>query len=210
MLAILPVAAVLLTGCAKTPIEVMRFDPINDTPDTKILVKNNETFISKRSKTFKVTSALFESQSIMIMPLEIVNYTGEDIQTSEYSVSLHDGRDMKQLKMLGRDELVAVKNKLEGNPGAGGFENQIINTTVNTVMGMTNLSSKEYIIKSIADAIDNYFSFRPIYTREKREGILCFIIDFKPEYPITLVVKIKDEDFYFRFMPRKIYRDPGI
>jgi len=57
------------------------------------------------------------------------------------------------------------------------------------------------MLKGLDDAIDNYFSFRAIYAREKREGILCFMVDFKLEYPITLMIKIKDKVAWIRFLP---------
>lgn len=194
----------LLLGCASSSVQpqITRFDPIMTEPQISSQVKFNEVYASYEADTFNIAAAIFEYQSLYVLPLEIANKTDKNIEPSEYSVSLHDGRDLKLIRMLTLDDLIAVKNKMTGK-SSGGIESQIISTTVNTIMSLTSLSSQGEVMRGLDMAIDNYFSFRPIYKHETRKGILCFMINFRAEYPITLLVKLRGEEVKLKFMPRK-------
>ena len=202
----LMLAAVLyVAGCAQAPMsaQINRFDPQLQPPYTKTFIQGGETYITYENLNYKISAALFEYQSIIVLPLEIFNHTAFEIRPEEYVVSLHDGRDLKPIKMLTRTDLQAARSKLGGGGGSsGGIQQQLIESTLNAIMEATNVSSKNTMIKSIDIAIDNYFQLRPIYAGEKREGILCFLVDFKLEYPITLMVKLKGEEIKLKFMPQ--------
>jgi hypothetical protein len=138
----------------------------------------------------------------LLLSLQIYNQTGADIKPEEYSVGLYDGRDLKQITMLSRTDMMIVKDKLQGKSTGGGLESQVIQGALNTVTGVTSVISKSEVSRGLDLATKSYFSFRPIYKHETRTGILCFVLDFRPEYPITLKVKIRDEEFKLKFMPK--------
>jgi hypothetical protein len=194
-------AIIALTGCS-TPVEINRFDPVLGPPEIGAYGENNETFIKYNDSHYQITAALFEFNSVIVMPLSITNKTGEALEPSQYSVSLRDGRDLKEIKMLTRNNLVAVKNKVEGKGGGLNVGGSVVETTVNAIISITQSSNQEVVTKGLDHAINNYFSFRPIYANYSRKGILCFLVDFKLEYPLALMVDIKGEAFMLRFMPQ--------
>lgn len=194
--------AVIVGGCG-TPIEINRFDPITKIPGTKSFTLDNEIYGSNENHQYRVAAALFEYNSVIVMPLEITNKTGRNIEPGQYSISLHDGRDLKTIRMLTRKELVAVKGKLEGNSSGSGLEGMALEATVNALMTAANMPTKNVMVQGLNHAINDYFSFRPIYAHETRRGLLCFLVEFKLEYPIALIVKIHGEEFKLKFMPRK-------
>lgn len=198
---------IILSGCATSPlppqIKIIRFDPVIDSPQVKSFVRANETYISFESDGYAVDAAVFESQAVIFIPLTVYNNTGKEILPADYSFSLHDGRDLKTIKMLTRDEISNIKAKLEGRPGGVNIETQVINTAMDSFMDLAGNNGKASIIKAMGYAVDNYFSFRPIYPREKRTGVLCFLLNFKAEYPITLKMQIRGGVSYLRFMPRQ-------
>lgn len=197
---------VFLAGCAgplPPEVKIIRFDPVIDSPQVRSFTRANETYISFESDGYAVDAAVFESQAVIFIPLTVYNNSGKEILPADYSVSLHDGRDLKLIKMLSRDEISSIKAKLEGRPGGVNIETQVINTAVDSFMSLAGNSGKQVIIKAMGYAVDNYFSFRPIYPREKRTGVLCFILNFKAEYPITLKMQMWNEVSYLQFMPRQ-------
>jgi len=193
-----------LFGCAEAPINITHFDVVPNPPRVKTFLLNNVNYASYETTDHKVIAALFEYQAVMVLPLEIINLTDADIEAAQYSVGLFDGRDLKPIKMLKREDLIAFKNKQQGGEAVvGGIEGQVIQGTLNAILGATNRDAKGYVIKGVDQAIDRYFTFRPIYAREAREGILCFLLDFKEEDPITLRIKLKGEEIKLQFLPRK-------
>ena len=70
-------------------------------------------------------------------------------------------------------------------------------------MGALDAPTKGKLAQIIQYGIDNYFSYRPIYKGEQRSGILCFIPNFKLEYPLTLRVKIQKKTIDLLFYPEK-------
>lgn len=194
---------ILFCGCA-APVKINRFDPLADRPNLKTFTRDNETYLSFEDKNYRVTAALFEYNSVMVLPLEISNKTGSDIEPPEYSVSLHDGRDLKLIKMLKRSDLIAVRGKLRGKSYGEGLEGMAINATVNVLMDAANVNTQKTMIKGLEQAIHDYFSFRPVYAHETRQGLLCFLVDFKLEYPLSLMLRIRDEYILLRFLPQKI------
>jgi hypothetical protein len=192
---------IILIGCG-TPAKITRFDPVAGPPGISTYEIDNEIYLRYKDARYQITAALFEFNSIIVMPLTITNKSGEDIEPSEYKVSLHDGRDLKEIKMLSRDHLVSAKNEMEGKGGGSNIGGPVVETTVNTIISMTQASNRAVMTKGLDYAINNYFDFRPVYANYTREGILCFLIDFKPEYPTTLMIDIKGEILMLRFMPR--------
>lgn len=203
-------ASIGLFGCSSTPmppsIKIMRFDPVINSPNidtftsTELSIKG-ETMARYTSPNYKIQTAVFEALSIMIVPITIVNNTGDDLQPSNYSISLEDGRDMKTIKMLSRSEMIKIQDKLKGGTGSG-LEQQVINTAVDSFMDITNSTDKQDVIRGLDAAINNYFAFRPVYAYDKRFGVLCFLLDFKAEYPISLRVKIHKQDVILKFFPK--------
>ena len=197
---------VFSAGCSGSDpgMTIDRFEPIINPPKVTASVKNNESFINFKNNKYEITAGLFEAQSIMVMPISIANKSDNRIDTADYSISLHDGRDYKVIERLSRDTLITAKGKIEGNGSiSGGIEQQVISTLITTVMSLTSVSQKNQVLQGMDMAVNNYFSFRPIYAHETRSGVLCFVIDFKPEFPLTLKIKLKDEIIHLQFMPKK-------
>ncbi len=195
-----------LLGCATSPIpsqpQIVRFNPIVVEPQVKSFINKGETYSGYESDNYDVAAALFEYQSILLLPLEITNKTDRDIKPEEYSVSLRDGRDLKKITLLSRAEIVAIKAKMDGSSSGGGLESQVIAGAYTTVLSLTSIFSKNDVKRGLELAAGNYFSFRPIYKHEKRQGILCFLLDFRAEYPIALELKVQDEIIKLKFMPK--------
>jgi hypothetical protein len=184
----------------------MRFGSVTNPPEIDTFVSaelsiKGENMTRYTSPKYKIETAVFEALSIMIVPITIFNNTGDDLQPSEYSISLYDGRDMKLIKMLSRSDMIKVQDKLKGGTG-GGLEQQVVNSAMDSFMSITNSTDKQALIQGLDAAINNYFSFRPVYAYDKRFGVLCFLLDFKAEYPISLKVKIQKQDIILKFFPK--------
>lgn len=196
---LLLLSVVFISGCAtQVPIEIARFDPqVKGTTQTTFEYLD-ETFVSAEADDLTIKTALFEYNSAIALTIALTNKTIENIQPSDYSIQLFDGRDMKPLKLLTRDDLAKIRARYTGGiPGA--IQDQVIEATMTNVMNAVNMPTKDKLIKLIDYAIDNYFEFRPIYRGETREGFLCFLHNFKFEYPLTLVIKHRGEATYIKF-----------
>lgn len=191
-----------VAGCAQSTLKINRFTPVVEPPFTKLFLKDNENYIGYASENYSASAALFEYDSIIILPLEIVNRTNHDILSDKYSVSLLDGRDLKSITMLNRDHLISSKSKMGGGSSSGGIQQQLIENALNSIMDVANLSEKKIMAKGLEKAINDYFEFRPIYAGEKRSGILCFLVNFKLEHPLTLMIDLAGEKIKLRFNPQ--------
>lgn len=192
----------LLYGCGGTPIKVTRYDPIVLSEYLTVFTQNGEKLVRYQDINYKVETALFEYNNIMLMPIEITNNTKTIIMPDDYSLSLYDGRDFMPIKMLTRQEIMKVKAQYESGKSGGSLQEQAIQGTLSLMMHALQPSDRSLIMKGLDKAIDDYFEFRPIYPLETRKGILCFFVDFKLEYPLSLNVNIKDEDISIEFLPR--------
>ncbi|MBN2057766.1 MAG: hypothetical protein JW782_03115 [Candidatus Saganbacteria bacterium] len=201
---LIPVILLALYGCSSPPVEVNRFDPVAGGPFISTLDKNGEIYASYIDPEIQLVTTLYEYNSIIVMPLTIVNRTDHDIGPADYSLSLCDGRDFKPVRMLDRNDLVNVKGKLEGKGTdfGSGIEGMALAATVNAFEDLTNQPSTKMMVKGINQAINDYFEFRPVYASEARTGLLCFLVDFKLEYPLTVRLKVKDKLIDIRFLPR--------
>lgn len=189
-------------GCAEVPLDVSRFDPaIDPSGDVKAVIVNDEVYAVCESPENKITAALFSYNTIFVLSIDIENRTGRDILPGEYSVSLADGRDLKPIRMLSRQDLILAKSKDSSGYG-GGIQDQLIQATMDAVMNRMNVATKQKMYNMIDQGINGYFSFRPIFARDHRNGILCFLPDFVLEYPITLKVKIRGKGKDIIFVPR--------
>lgn len=197
------VCAPFLCGCAEVPLEISRFDPVVDRPEVKLVLINNEPQAVFEDDKYKITAGLYEYNTIFALILAIRNETDKDLPADDYSIRLADGRDLKTIRMLTRQDLMATKSKYSSGGGSGGFQDQLLQATMDTLMNTLNVSTKQRLIKIIDQGIEQYFAFRPIYANDKRDGVLCFLPDFKLEYPITLIIKIRDEKVEMRFTPPK-------
>ncbi|MFA5113901.1 MAG: hypothetical protein WC529_06380 [Candidatus Margulisiibacteriota bacterium] len=188
-------------GCAQVPLATTNYEPQVDQPGLKSVVIGNDTFAEYTLPDCRITSAIFEFNNVIAVSLEIRNLTGQDLGVKEYAVSLADGRDLKPVKMLTRQDLVATRAKMSGGTG-GAIQDQLIQATVDTIMNTMNTPTKEKLIKIIDQGIAEYFDFRPVYANDRRGGVLCFVPDFQLEYPLTLTVKIKGEPHIIKFLPQ--------
>ncbi len=203
IIVLLLLSGAFLLGCAQAPLDVVRFDPVLDRKEIKTAIIAGETFAEYETPDFRVSTAVFEFNGVIANSLEIRNNSDTDLPPTEYSFSLADGRDQKPIKMLSRQDLIATRAKLAGGGGGGNIQDQLIQATVDTIMNTINTPTKAKLINIVDEGVKNYFSFRPVYAKESRSGIVCFIPDFQLEYPLTLTVKIRGETARFRFNPKK-------
>lgn len=196
------ILAVILLGCAEVPQEVKHFEPLADSPLEKVFLKDNVPSIAYEDAVGKITASIFEYNTILAVPISITNKLSKDELPTEYSISLADGRDLKPIKMLKRDDLIKIKAKYLGE-GSSNLEDQLLEATVTNIMNVANMPTKDRVVKLLDEGINSYFAFRPIYAGEKREGVLCFLPDFKLEYPLTLMVKVRGEKIDFKFFPKE-------
>lgn len=176
----------LLFGCAPVPLDVNHFSP-------------EEIKLETADITGK--AALYEYNSVLVVDLTLANRSSMDILPKEYSVVLADGRDLKPVKMLKRSDLVEVRSKYTAGNTGGAIQDQLIAATMNNVMNAVNVPTKDKLINIIDKGIAQYFEFRPIYAGAERSGVLCFLPDFKLEYPLTLTVKCRDKKIEAQFQP---------
>lgn len=193
---------IVTAGCSAPPsqLKISRFKPIT-AANTKVVMFDKEAYGVYEDAKYKVMVVLYEYNAVMAMYIEITDKTGTNISVKDYSISLNDGRDLKALKTLTREDLIAAKAKLEQKSSGSNIVDQATAAIINAITSKLDLDSKNYLISTIGKAIDNYYAFRPIFKNETRKGILCFLVDFKLEYPLTLITKIKGEEIKIKFMP---------
>ncbi|MDD4179192.1 MAG: hypothetical protein PHH14_03990 [Candidatus Margulisbacteria bacterium] len=197
------VLAPFLFGCAKSPIEVNNFELAPGQPKVRNISKNgNNLYIRYNNDKFAVEAGVFEYNGIVVVPLDITNKEKKNIPPQDYSISLYDGRDFKEIKMLTRQDIILTKGRYQGSPPSLGISNQLIETTFQTISNIVSPPTKNQLLQTLNYAIDNYFSFRPIYAGETRKGIICFLVDFKLEYPLTLLVEVDKEKHFIYFWPQ--------
>jgi hypothetical protein len=193
----------LLYGCAPAPVKIDRFDPIVGSPLEKVTLEGADKFINYADNELAVTAALAGSGNIFVVSLLIDNKTGGDLNAADYSVRLVDGRDDKPLQLVSREVVIEYRKKLAtGQEIKSG--NAMLDTALNQLSALTRTTGSSELaqyIRSVDWAIDHYFAFRPVYSREAREGVLCYYADFILEYPLTLMVKVKEKQLALRFQP---------
>ncbi|HLD34966.1 MAG TPA: hypothetical protein VJB62_03830 [Patescibacteria group bacterium] len=197
-------AALALFGCAQVPLDITKYVP----QDAKI--KPFESFIStiqlyslNEDPDYEVDANIYEYNNVLSMIIAIQNKTKEDLAPENYSITLADGRDLKKIKLLSRQELINIRAKYAGDSN-GAIQDKVVEATMTNALKVANMPTKEKLADLITIGINNYFSFRTIYANDTRQGVLCFIPDFKLEYPLTLSVKINDRVLPFYFMPEKV------
>jgi len=191
----------ILCGCT-APLEIHRFQPAPGQPDLTVITKANEDHLRYADPDYVVTAALFEAQNVFVLSLEINNQTDSRINAQDYSVALCDGRDLKPLLQFSREDIINFKLAYEsGQPIKTG--EPAVDAALTTVLKLFQPSSRTETLKSLGQAIEDYFSFRPLYPRETREGILCYHADFRLEYPLSLVVRIKDKTIVLKWLSAK-------
>jgi len=193
----------LIVGCSQVPLQVTYFDPVLDRPNIKTISVSDEAYASLENSRVSINAVIYEYNSMIALYLELSNKNSVDISPEEYSISLADGRDLKPIRLLKRSELVEIKAKFIGGGRSNALQDQLIEATMTNAMNVVNVPTKDKIIKLIDEGINQYFSFRPVYANATRTGVLCFMPDFKLEYPLTLLVKIKGEPLAIRFLPIK-------
>lgn len=189
----------VLCGCA-APLEINRFQPAAGQPDLRVITKANEDHLRYADPDYVVTAALFEARNVFVLSLDITNQTDARINAQYYSVGLYDGRDLEPLKQFSREDIINFKLAYEsGQPIKTG--EPAVDAALTTVVKVFQPSSRSEALKSLKKAIEDYFPFRPLYPKERREGILCYHADFRLEYPLSLVIKIKEKNIIFKWMP---------
>lgn len=199
---ILLFAAALTLGCTQVAIDAVGYNPATDRPEIKAIMVSGEVFAEYTTPSCRVTAALFEYNNVLALSLEIRNLTETDLQPKEYSVSLADGRDLKPIKLLTRQDLISTKARIAGVP-SGAIQDQLIQATVDTVLNTMNQPTKDKLISIVDQGIADYFAFRPVYANDRRSGVLCFVPDFQLEYPLTVTVRIKGDQYLIKFLPRR-------
>jgi hypothetical protein len=198
---ILLLPLLILCGCA-APVEVHRFKPAAGQPNIAVITQANEDHLRYTDPDYPVTAVLFEAKNVYILSLAIANRTPVRVNAKDYSVGLYDGRDLKPLTQFTRNDILSFKLSYQsGKPVKTG--EPAVDAALGTIMQVFDPSSRSEIIKSLDKAIDDYFSFRPLFPGETREGILCYHADFRLEYPLTLMVKIREKPIVFKWLPLK-------
>jgi hypothetical protein len=191
----------ILCGCA-APLEINRFQPAPGQPDLTVITQANEDHLRHTDPDYTVTAVLFEARNVFVLSLAIQNRTNSRIDPADYSVGLHDGRDLKPLQQFSRDDIINFKIAYEsGKPIRTG--DAAVDAALTTVVKVFDPSSRSELIKNLNQAIEDYFSFRPLYPKETREGILCYHADFRLEYPLSLLVRLKEKTIAFKWLPAR-------
>lgn len=192
-----------LSGCSKSVPIMAALVPQAVGSEQTIGEQNGEQYIAYQSDEYNISAHLYGKVSMFGLALRIENKTDNTIGTAEYSVGVYDGRDHKPLKIIDRDKVIVYRNKLASG-GSLKTGNSMVDYSMGQITGlfqsMTRSEASVYL-SYIDWAVNNYYSFRPIYAHEAREGILVAETDFMPEYPIVIVVKIGNKDIQFRFVP---------
>lgn len=195
----------LLFGCAQVATYNMTyFQPVNVPAKTFNYLDQTVSYASYSNDDVEIAASIVEYNTyIIVASLKIVNVSGKTIEPESYSIALFDGKDYKSIRLLTRDEVQSVKNTVAGGPSGGAIQDQIINTSVNTLMSAVDAPTKGKLVRIIQYGIDNYFSFRPIWIKGQREGFLCFLPNFKLEFPLTLRIKMNGKVIDLKFVPKK-------
>ena len=201
---LLGLAAIVLVGCSSAPYEINRFEPQDDAAPTRVVMKDGEKYLAFEGKNIDISAALFEYNNIIVLPLTMVNKTNKTIPAEDYSLGLYDGRDYKPIKLVTRDDLSKFRAGMSGKGTAViPLENQAVQVAFSAIAGVIQPSEKDAIVKGLDVAINDYFEFRPIWAGEARKGILCFLVDFKLEYPLILEITMEGKPIRLRFLPEK-------
>lgn len=189
-----------LIGCVQVPLDVKEYVPqIKNAKIVPAPLSNIEAFEVIDSDEFNVVASLYEYNGVLALALAITNKTSEEILPKDYSIRLADGRDCKKIKMLTREEMMQIRARYGGSKNYN-MQDQFIEATMSNAMRAINVPTKEKL-GAIADVgISNYFAFRPIYAKEKRFGVICFIPEFKLEFPLTLFVEINGREIRAPFL----------
>jgi len=195
----------MIFGCAQVATyNVTELKPANLPGKTSEYMGQKLTYAVYAGDNFRAAAAGLEYNNYIIaFNIRLINLTTKDVEGGQYKIELFDGRDMKSVRLLTRDELQAVKNTMAGGSSSGAIQDQLINTSVNTVMSAIDAPTKNKLVGIIQYGVDNYFSFRPVWARDKRDGILCFMPNFKLEYPLTLRIRYKNRTADLKFIPKK-------
>ncbi|MEA3493497.1 MAG: hypothetical protein U9R38_03815 [Candidatus Margulisiibacteriota bacterium] len=196
----------LLVGCSSHRLNLTRYEPNPAPPYQRVMIEkggDEGRYLIYQSNRYKIKAALYAYNQIIVLPLTISNGTGSRILPEEYCVALYDGRDYKELHIVKRDTISRIKATYQSNgKGAGaGLMDAAAQVAFNAVVDIFSPATKDMVVKALNQIEDQYFSFRPIWAHEKRYGVLAFVHDFQLEFPLTLVVKVKDEKAGFRFGP---------
>jgi hypothetical protein len=163
--------------------------------------KHGEQYFVQEVKDVDLTFTLFGYKDFLAIPLVIRNKTGSDIKPEDYGISLYDGRDLKPITMITKDELCIAEKKMLYVKDFN-LLNPSVQGAVSAIDSLIDMPANASLGDDIDGIINNYFEFRPIYAKSAREGYLVFFHDFNLEYPVTLRITLNGEDKYFYFMPR--------
>lgn len=203
-LLLVALASLALFGCAQVSLKITEYKPQNiELKPVESFIKDINYFSLQDDPSFEVNATIYEYNNIISLLISIKNKTKQDLEPENYSISLADGRDYKPIKMLSRDDMLAIRAKYAG-VSKGAIQDQVIEATMSNALKVANMPTKEKVIDLMTLGINKYFSFRKIYSSETREGVICFIADFNLEYPLTLSIKINDRILPFYFMPEKV------
>ena len=190
-----------LMGCEQLPASITSYKPQDPKINQTIpFLEKNEVYKLYNGPDCEVNANIFEYNNILILMVNIKNNGDKDLEPKDYSISLTDGRDLKKIKLLSRQDLVVMKAKYSGSTGP--LQDQVIEATMTNAMKVANVPTKEKVAQLIDLGIINYFSFRPIYAHESRQGVLCFLPNFTLEYPLGLQITIGDKDLSYYFIPQ--------
>lgn len=200
---ILLVLALFLAGCEPQTLKLDAFEPVPDPQHLKKDQKNGQEYVIYETPEYKLSLALVRYKHVFIMPLEIENKTAHAIETDQYSIGLYDGRDHKPIPMITRKDVESFGARydkkdpvsLVGVPGVDG--------ALASVWEMVGSPATVAERKGIEKAVEDYYDFRPIFEHDKRSGILCFFHDFKLDYPIVFMARVKSEEIKIIFWPKK-------
>jgi hypothetical protein len=188
-----------LQGCVQRPMDVTELKPRGISVEAQSsFFRDFDMFPVYHGKDFSISASIFEYNLVLGVLLEIKNNSSKNLSAKDYAVTLADGRDHKIIKMLSRDDLVAIRSKVAGTSDRA-LQDQLIETAFNNAMKVANVPTKDQMVALLNEGIQSYFAFRPIYAHETRRGLLAFVPHFTLEYPLTLTVKIKGETLAFEF-----------
>ncbi|MCX5751859.1 MAG: hypothetical protein NT099_09435 [Candidatus Saganbacteria bacterium] len=204
---LLLLAAFLATGCAmvgKAPIKISYYDPVA-IPSSYIVTGEGEVKeLTYKNDKYEISLALISAANIFASNIEIKNKTKKEILPNEYLIRLYDGRDRIELPSISKEVVVVYRAKVSAGQDIK-TGNSILDYSLNSFTGIMETAAtpinKNQYSSYIGMVIDHYFSYRPIYPGFTRKGILCFFNRIIPEYPLILVIKIKEDTYEFKFWP---------
>ncbi len=195
----------LLTGCAATPVKIDVYKPLAASAREEVTTRAGYSFIEYADQKYRVGATLAGTQNVFVVSLKVTNLTGADLGPDDYAIALTDGRDAKPLTLLTRESVIKYRASLTGGTDlkSGNPMADLALGQLNNVFSALSEPEKNQVVRSVDWAIEHYFSFRPIYAGESREGVLCYYPGFVLEYPLTLKVKLKDDAVDLKFWPPK-------